>query len=104
MRVNFDPLCYCHFRMPSAFSPNADGLNDVFLPVISAGCPVQAYGLSVYNRWGQRVFYSAKADQGWDGTINGQYAEMGTYMYQVQFLGGTQKQQYTQKGDLVLVR
>ncbi len=104
MRVNFDPLCYCHFRMPSAFSPNADGLNDVFLPVISAGCPVQAYVLSVYNRWGQRVFYSAKTDQGWDGTINGQYAEMGTYMYQVQFLGGTRKQQYTQKGDLVLVR
>lgn len=104
MRVSFDPLCYCHFEMPNAFSPNGDGLNDMFRPVVSAECPVQSYKLSIYNRWGQRVFYSAKAEQGWDGTIEGQTAEVGTYMYEVQFLGGTQKRQHTRKGDLVLVR
>ena len=102
--IAYDPLCYCHFSMPNAFSPNGDGLNDVFLPVISARCPVSAYSLNVFNRWGQRVFNSAKAERGWDGTFNGMPSEAGTYMYQIRFEGGTQKQTYTQKGDLVLLR
>lgn len=104
IQVSYDPLCYCYFAMPNAFSPNGDGVNDIFQPSISAACPVQAYALYVYNRFGQRVFSSAMQDRGWDGTYNGVQLETGTYMYEIHFTGGTRKQEYRQKGDVTLIR
>ncbi len=66
-------------------SPNSDGLNDIFLPAISAECPVERFSLSIFNRWGQRVFSSARPEQGWDGNFNGAPVDAGTYMYQIRF-------------------
>lgn len=104
MIIAYDPLCYCQFSMPNAFSPNGDGLNDVFLPAISAQCPVERFSLNIYNRWGQRVFSTVKAEQGWNGSYNGLPADAGTYMYQIRFDGGTKKTPFYQKGDIALIR
>lgn len=97
-------LCDCISFMPTVFSPNNDGLNDIFVPVFEPGCEVHAYNFNVFNRWGQRVFSSIVPGRGWDGTINGAPADAGTYMFTISFEKGTQYKPYAQKGDVVLVR
>jgi len=98
-------MCECNMSLPNAFSPNGDGINDVFNPVIESGCPVQGYVLSIYNRYGTRVFVGYRVGEGWNGYYsNGQQADVGTYMYEVRFSGGTKQIPYYHKGDLVLIR
>jgi gliding motility-associated-like protein len=64
---------------PTAFSPNKDGLNDVFLP---GGPDVSNYKLNIFNSWGQIVFSSNDSHNGWEGTFDGQPAMPGVYVYQ----------------------
>ncbi len=104
LSIRYDPVCHCSFGMPTAFSPNGDGLNDLFLPALRPDCPVANYLLLIYDRWGQLVFTGTKPVDGWNGLRNGQPADAGTYMYRIRFLGGTRKSEYLQKGDFVLVR
>ncbi|PWT95337.1 MAG: hypothetical protein C5B52_17950 [Bacteroidetes bacterium] len=56
-------------EVPSAFTPNGDGLNDVLRPLVY-GIPQLDYFV-VYNRWGQKVFETKTLGEGWDGTLNG---------------------------------
>ncbi len=95
-------VCECFLEAPTAFSPNGDGLNDLFVPVIETGCPLKQFTLSIYNRFGQRVFSSADPGRGWDGNHDGQPAEVGVYYYQVSFLGGTLQKEMYKKGTLPL--
>ncbi len=67
--------------VPDAFSPNGDQSNDVFLV---KGATSDQFRLTVYSRWGQAVFSSTSISQGWDGTINGQPAIEGQYMYRIE--------------------
>jgi len=94
----------CFVRVPDAFTPNGDGVNDYFRPVIEAGCPVSAYAISIYNRFGERVFHSADPGKGWDGRYKGTPADLGTYFYELHFTGRIRGKQYYYKGDLVLLR
>lgn len=71
---------YC-IDIPNAFSPNSDGLNDVF-HVISSGA-FSNVDLKIYNRWGQLIFESAGVNNGWDGTFKGIPANVGVYVYTV---------------------
>jgi len=64
--------------VPNAFTPNNGGRNDV-LRVNAFG--VQLKYFRVYNRYGQLVFATSDAGMGWDGTIGGQAAAMGTYVW-----------------------
>lgn len=101
--ISVEP-CECGTRLANAFSPNGDGLNDVFLPVIETGCAVSGYNLHIYSRWGEHIFYSAKPDEGWDGTYKGQPADVGTYFYRVYFEGGRKQTPFQHQGDLTLIR
>lgn len=57
--------CICDLFVPSAFSPNQDGKNDIFKPeMVPETCPVAEYSLSIYNRWGQLVFNTSNFIQG----------------------------------------
>ena len=89
--------------VPSAFTPNADGINDVLRVVRSSDYAMSAF--AVYNRWGVLMFQSSGESQGWDGTYNGQPADIGTYYY-VAILSckSSDKQNITLKGDVTLVR
>ncbi len=62
--------------LPNAFSPNKDGLNEVFKPI---GTAIKGYKLTIYNRWGAKIFQGK--NRGWDGTYNGQKATAGAYFY-----------------------
>jgi gliding motility-associated-like protein len=71
--------------VPNAFTPNGDGLNDVFTPIISNSTQVKYYRFEVYNRWGQIVFESNKPGDGWDGKYKGKLAQFGTYSWKVSY-------------------
>ncbi len=97
--------CNCKATVPDAFTPNGDGKNDVLHTLFENGCPVSEYVMRIYNRWGNMVFYSNDLNNGWDGTYHGVPADAGTYMYELQFILGTNKgNTLHKKGDVVLVR
>ncbi len=89
------------FIVPTAFSPNGDGLNDVFRPR-SVGYRNLKF-FRVYNRWGEPVYYGKSLETGWDGMHNGRPAEVGVYFWQIKFIDRFGKEGYM-KGDVTLIR
>ncbi len=90
--------------VPNAFTPNDDGLNDYFNPMINITRAYTIIEFSVYNRYGQRVFTSdGDLNKGWDGFYKGQPAAMDTYMYvlKIKFLDGTDIEK---QGEVHLIR
>ncbi len=76
-----------HIALPNAFSPNGDGLNDVFY-VIAGKDVKQVKQFQVFNRWGQKMFERTNGKTndisfGWNGYYNGQLVAQGTYVYQI---------------------
>jgi gliding motility-associated-like protein len=65
----FPKDCLTGFNIPTAFTPDNNGLNDFFRPLI-AGI-VEEYQFTIYNRWGQLVFTTKNPYKGWDGTLGG---------------------------------
>jgi gliding motility-associated-like protein len=83
VKVCLDDSVYV--RMPNAFSPaNDDSPNNEFF-VYTAG--VDQFEFHVYNRWGERVFYSEDKNFRWDGTYQGEFLQLGGYVYQVIYKG-----------------
>lgn len=66
--------------IPTIFSPNGDGANDVFK--VYSRC-LHKMQLTIYDRWGNKVFYSDDITEGWDGTFQGKMMNTGTYVYKV---------------------
>jgi gliding motility-associated-like protein len=87
--------------IPSAFSPNNDGINDVFN--IQNFSYQKLMDFSIYGRWGQRVFFSFNGMSGWDGTFKGEPADIGTYYYFIRLASNDGKVQ-TIKGEVILLR
>ncbi len=73
--------------IPSAFTPNNDGINDTF-GVKGEG--IANFQIYVYNRWGEVIFESNNPKQQWDGTVKGRKQEQGAYVYKV-FASGFDK-------------
>ncbi len=86
--------------LPDAFSPNGDGMNDTFKP---SGSFYDNFQLIVYNRWGQSVFQTTDATTGWDGTIQGDRASEGQYVYKIVITDSTGKE-FVKKGTVLLLR
>ncbi|GGA94428.1 PKD domain-containing protein [Puia dinghuensis] len=87
--------------MPNAFTPNGDGKNDVYRPIL-AGISSLDY-FRIFNRWGQEVFATTQNGKGWDGMLGGHREEAGTFVYMVQgkdYMGKV----HTKKGTFILVR
>ncbi|MFK8165678.1 MAG: gliding motility-associated C-terminal domain-containing protein [Lewinella sp.] len=82
----------CQLYLPNAFSPNGDGINDVFRafpdPVLCA--PITDYTLRVFNRWGGEVFAVDQLAEGWDGTVAGEAGAAGHYVFVVTYHDGFQ--------------
>jgi len=67
--------------VPNAFTPDGDGLNDVFMPV-GIGIDNEGYHFMIFNRWGELVFESFDINKGWDGkTFSGEKAYDGVYTW-----------------------
>lgn len=89
------------FYVPSAFTPNNDGLND-FLKPIQAGMKEFRY-FRVYNRWGELLFNSNGESRGWDGTFKGITQNSQVVVWVAEGIGYDNKL-YRQKGTSVLIR
>lgn len=100
--LEFVKCNYCLF-VPNAFSPNADGKNDVFN--IIPACIISKYQLQIFNRWGQLVFTSLNLNNSWDGTYKGKPADAGAYFYVIQATPtDLTKGNVELKGDVTLIR
>lgn len=78
---------YCvdlpEFKMPNVFTPNNDGINDTFKPIVFKG--MKSGHLVVLNRWGQVVYETNDLQIGWNGQINGNPASDGVYFWKVEY-------------------
>jgi gliding motility-associated-like protein len=92
--------CMEGFYIPSAFTPNEDGKNDFFRPLLFG--VVQYYKFTVFNRWGEIVFQSMNPEKGWNGKTKGKDDATFTYLWtcSYQFLGEEKK---FEKGSVVVI-
>jgi len=68
------------FYVPNAFSPNGDGVNDVFFP---KGHGILKYDMMIFDRWGERLFATEDFFQGWDGTFKGEECKQDVYVWKI---------------------
>ncbi|GAB2674664.1 hypothetical protein GCM10027036_30300 [Flavihumibacter cheonanensis] len=93
--------CMFGLYVPNAFTPNRDGRNDRFRPLLYG--EVTYYSLQIFNRFGQKVFSTNNPSVGWDGSINGVEQNSGNYLFNIQYqLNGQSLQQ--KKGSFLLIR
>jgi gliding motility-associated-like protein len=78
MGVNGDPIVF----VPNTFTPNDDGLNDVFLPVLN-GFNGWNYRLLIFDRWGEIIHETRDRGTGWDGRTGGRNAQVDVYVWQM---------------------
>ncbi|MFM1875627.1 MAG: hypothetical protein RL266_1364 [Bacteroidota bacterium] len=90
------------FYVPNAFSPNADGRNDSFRGY-GEGVNWDTYEMSVYNRWGEEIFFTSSIDNPWDGLFKGQEAPQDVYVWQIQ-LYDNKGEKHTYRGRVTLYR
>jgi len=93
---------FYYLAMPNAFSPNGDGVNDLFR--VPPSVPLHFLHMSVYNRWGLRVFTGTAAGDGWDGRWNDHLQPPGTYIWEVQYRDLATGKTVVKKGTVVLIR
>ncbi len=88
--------------LPSAFTPNGDGENDLARILNLKYNKLVAF--RIFNRWGQVVFYTTDVNQGWDGTFNGKPQDLGVYQYLFSTTHPDGKSLRSYKGNITLIR
>lgn len=90
------------FFVPSAFTPNTDGKNEVFLPRVN---DVVDYEFTIYTRTGELIFYTNNPEIGWDGTVQGKPAPQGVYLWKIHYAKiGTPDEKMMKTGSVTLIR
>jgi gliding motility-associated-like protein len=87
--------------MPTGFTPNGDGKNDIFKPFTVGIVKINYF--RVYNRWGSLLYSTSNLNQGWDGRIGGVNQPTGTFVWMVQGEARDGKV-ITKKGTVTLIR
>jgi len=90
---NFNPI-----PIPNAFTPNNDGLNDIFKPLHSN---VSEYKMYIFNKFGEKVFESNDINIGWDGYFKGKIIQ-DSYVYKIEFNKDSEKIYIN--GNLLLIK
>lgn len=98
--------CDCPYFVPNAFTPDLDGLNELFIPIFD--CDVRDYEFNIYNRWGARIFSSQTPGEGWNGSgSSGTHWVHGeVYLWQLRFRADVPGDviQVAQTGHVLLLR
>ncbi|MCW3465458.1 gliding motility-associated C-terminal domain-containing protein [Chitinophaga nivalis] len=97
-------VVYCEPKpeLPNAFSPNGDGRNDVFRPVVRGA--MFDYELRVFNRWGELIFMTSDDHKGWDGKYKGVPVDVGTYVWWLTYRKVAGGATNVLKGEVTVVR
>lgn len=91
----------CKVYLPNVFTPNNDGLNDRF-GIVGARY-VKSFRMEIYNRWGQMIYESTNAYEGWDGVFRGLMQDAGMYIYRIKYTNLTDEK-FDFKGTFMLMR
>lgn len=89
-------------KVPDAFTPNGDGINDVFRVVNPDR--FRDISMKVYNRWGEKVHEGVDENHGWDGVFNGRDQPVGVYVYHITAISLVGENEYRLKGNVSLIR
>jgi gliding motility-associated-like protein len=93
--------CKSYLDVPTAFSPNGDGLNDV---LYAEGRNIENFSFIIYDRWGQKIFESNNVTEGWDGSFKGKTLEAATFMYFISATATSDGKKIEKKGNVTLIR
>lgn len=92
----------CMLQLPNAFTPNADGLNDLFGPQNNSGAAMKHF--RVFNRYGQTVFEGSVNKLLWDGTYKGIEQAPGSYLWTMEYMDPSSMKTISQRGTVQLIR
>lgn len=95
-------LKQCYAMVPTAFTPNGDGLNDLLYPLLASKADNMVF--RVYNRMGQLVFLSNSATQKWDGTFNGIRQDTGLFIWMLSYTHHDTGEKIFLRGTTLLIR
>lgn len=95
-------LDFCYIDVPTAFTPNNDGLNDTFGP--HNAIKADNYFFKVYNRWGQLVFQSRNWREKWDGRVGGVMQSSDVFVWMLSYTTRDTKHPVFRKGTVALIR
>jgi gliding motility-associated-like protein len=101
MYINFEP-CPCALLLPNAFTPNGDGLNDNFRPLHA--CDMQDFAMTIFNRYGEQIYFTKDPLKGWDGKVDGKRLNQGGYVWAVTYTKPSNKQKVQKQGMVLLLR
>lgn len=88
--------------IPTGFSPNGDGTNDMFR-IVNEGI-FEDISMKVFNRWGEMVYQNTRNGAAWDGSYKNQKQNIGEYVYYIEATAKKNGQKYTAKGTVSLIR
>ncbi len=94
--------CDCQLTLPNAFTPNNDGLNEIFRPLHP--CKMSNFQIRIFNRYGQLVYQSNDFSKGWNGNLNGTPVDGGTYIWMSSYMNSDTHQQTSAKGFVIVAR
>ena len=94
---------YFSFFVPNAFSPNGDGVNDVFKAYFNDDDPL-VYDFSVFDRWGEQLFHTSKVDAGWNGRVGGDLVQPDVYVWHILIRDGIEREPKKYFGTVNLIR
>lgn len=95
--------CTCNFYIPTAFSPNHDAVNDLFLPLRKCD-EFKEYKFTVYNRWNELMFQTTDALSGWNGWYKNEEQPLDTYIWLLEYYDVYQNKKIFLKGTVTLLR
>ncbi len=98
--IEFTPCLKLVEYIPNSFSPNNDGINDLFQPIISNAKSIK---MSIFNRWGELIFEKTNEQPFWDGNFKNQTCQEGVYMYSLTIID-LQEKKHFKRGTLSLLR
>ncbi|MEO0732020.1 MAG: gliding motility-associated C-terminal domain-containing protein [Bacteroidota bacterium] len=104
--VDFEECLDFRAYLPTAFSPNFDGVNDDFGFYTDARIEILDYQITIWNRWGAELFTSTDPAAQWDGTVDGQDLPAGVYLYSIEVTARDDRGVRSESisGDVTLVR
>ncbi|MGB4474489.1 MAG: PKD domain-containing protein [Bacteroidales bacterium] len=73
------------FYIANSFTPNADGLNETFMP-LGFNVPIKDYEFRIFDRWGKQLFYTTDLYVGWDGKYKDEFVKQDMYVYSIKVI------------------
>jgi gliding motility-associated-like protein len=89
--------------VPNTFTPNSDGVNDLFIP-ISRDIPSEEYEFAIFNRWGTMIFRTTTPNVGWDGTYKGEVVKDEAYVWKIQYKPALNQETQEEQGHVMVYK